>query len=80
MWACLTDRDLEALRHQVLQLAVVFTCSISQLSPGAYFLRRDLFPCIAKVQITISLSFDSLQRMMLLVTGHHIPRYPTLYF
>ncbi|KIK49428.1 hypothetical protein CY34DRAFT_69321 [Suillus luteus UH-Slu-Lm8-n1] len=39
----------EALRHQVLQLAVVFTCSISQLSPGAYFLRRDLFPCIAKV-------------------------------
>ncbi|KAG2076883.1 hypothetical protein BDR04DRAFT_630852 [Suillus decipiens] len=39
----------EALRHQVLQLAVLFTCSISQLSPGAYFLRRDLFPCIAKV-------------------------------
>ncbi|KAG1864749.1 hypothetical protein DFJ58DRAFT_867178 [Suillus subalutaceus] len=46
----LDDDDApEALRHQVLQLAVVFTCSISQLSPGAYFLRRDLFPCIAKV-------------------------------
>ncbi|KAG1783513.1 hypothetical protein EV702DRAFT_1053969 [Suillus placidus] len=43
------DDAPEALRHQVLQLAVVFTCSISQLSPGAYFLRRDLFPCIAKV-------------------------------
>lgn len=46
----LGDNDAsEALRHQVLQLAVVFMCSISQLSPGAYFLRRDLFPCIAKV-------------------------------
>ncbi|KAG2367783.1 hypothetical protein BDR07DRAFT_1469429 [Suillus spraguei] len=46
----LDDGDApEALRHQVLQLAVLFTCSISQLSPGAYFLRRDLFPCIAKV-------------------------------
>jgi hypothetical protein len=43
------DNAPEALRHQVLQLAVVFTCSINQLSPGAYFLRRDLFPCIAKV-------------------------------
>ncbi|KAG1757162.1 hypothetical protein EDB19DRAFT_1656167 [Suillus lakei] len=43
------DDAPETLRHQVLQLAVVFTCSISQLSPGAYFLRRDLFPCIAKV-------------------------------
>ncbi|KAG2156639.1 uncharacterized protein EDB93DRAFT_1127654 [Suillus bovinus] len=43
------DDAPEALRHQVLQLAVVFTCSISQLSPGAYFLRRDLFPCISKV-------------------------------
>ncbi|KAG1828100.1 hypothetical protein EV424DRAFT_1471326 [Suillus variegatus] len=43
------DRVFMALRHQVLQLAVVFMCSISQLSPGAYFLRRDLFPCIAKV-------------------------------
>ncbi|KAH9942957.1 hypothetical protein B0H21DRAFT_779789 [Amylocystis lapponica] len=35
-----------SLRHQVLQLAVIFVCGISQLSPGAYFLRRDLFPCI----------------------------------
>lgn len=53
MWTYLPDYVLEALRHQVLQLAVVFMCSISQLSPGAYFLRRDLFPCIAKVQITV---------------------------
>ncbi|KAG2128537.1 uncharacterized protein EDB93DRAFT_1268393, partial [Suillus bovinus] len=43
------DDAPEALRHQVLQLAVVFMCSISQLSPGAYFLPQDLFPCISKV-------------------------------
>lgn len=40
------------LKHQVLQLAVVFSCSISQLSPGAFLLRRDLFPAIASVRRT----------------------------
>ncbi|KAI0375187.1 hypothetical protein BV20DRAFT_934181 [Pilatotrama ljubarskyi] len=35
-----------SLRHEVLQMAVTFVCGISQLSPGAYFLRHDLFPCI----------------------------------
>ncbi|KAI9512521.1 hypothetical protein F5148DRAFT_973492 [Russula earlei] len=34
------------LRHEVLQLAVVFMCGINQLSPGAYLLRGDLFPAI----------------------------------
>ena len=38
------------LRHQVLQLAIVLVCGISQLSPGAYFLRRDLFPSIVMVR------------------------------
>ncbi|KAH9836940.1 uncharacterized protein C8Q71DRAFT_796412 [Rhodofomes roseus] len=37
------------IRHQVLQLAVIFVSGISQLSPGAYFLRRDLFPCIVTI-------------------------------
>ncbi|CDO72963.1 hypothetical protein BN946_scf185007.g17 [Trametes cinnabarina] len=27
-------------------MAVIFVCGIGQLSPGAYFLRHDLFPCI----------------------------------
>lgn len=40
------------LKHQVLQLAVVFSCSISQLSPGAFLLRRDLFPAITSVRTT----------------------------
>ncbi|KAI0654234.1 hypothetical protein C8Q70DRAFT_1048092 [Cubamyces menziesii] len=35
-----------SLRHEVLQMAVIFVCGISQLSPGAYFLRHDLFPSI----------------------------------
>lgn len=63
----------EALRHQVLQLAVVFTCSISQLSPGAYFLRRDLFPCIAKVIIspdTQRFTFEALLLLSVLANFH----------
>ncbi|KAK0481699.1 hypothetical protein IW261DRAFT_1562992 [Armillaria novae-zelandiae] len=35
-----------AIRHQILQLGLIFMCGISQLSPGAYFLRRNLFPSI----------------------------------
>ncbi|KAI5835984.1 hypothetical protein K523DRAFT_259495 [Schizophyllum commune Tattone D] len=37
---------LPAIRHQALQVALTFMCGISQLSPGAYFLRIDLFPAI----------------------------------
>ncbi len=40
---------LAGLRHEVLQLAVVFMCGINQLSPGAYLLRGDLFPAIISV-------------------------------
>ncbi|KAG1885479.1 hypothetical protein F4604DRAFT_103814 [Suillus subluteus] len=70
----LDDDDApEALRHQVLQLAVVFTCSISQLSPGAYFLRRDLFPCIAKVITspdTQRFTFEALLLLSILANFH----------
>lgn len=70
----LGDADApEALRHQVLQLAVVFTCSISQLSPGAYFLRRDLFPCIAKVITspdTQRFTFEALLLLSVLANFH----------
>ncbi|TFY70009.1 hypothetical protein EVJ58_g112 [Rhodofomes roseus] len=46
----LGDRNAPApIRHQVLQLAVILVSGISQLSPGAYFLRRDLFPCIVTI-------------------------------
>ena len=37
------------LRHRCLQAAVIYMCSIGQLSPGAYFLRQDLFGPIATV-------------------------------
>ncbi|KAJ7597517.1 hypothetical protein C8J56DRAFT_321871 [Mycena floridula] len=36
-----------SIRHQTIQLAVIFMCGVAQMSPGAYFLRRDLFPSIA---------------------------------
>lgn len=41
-----------AIRHQALQAALIYMCGIGQLSPGAYFLRRDLFPSIAVVRYT----------------------------
>ncbi|KAF8274147.1 hypothetical protein EI94DRAFT_1714828 [Lactarius quietus] len=43
----LGDDDAPAeLRHEVLQLAIIFMCGVNQLSPGAYLLREDLFPAI----------------------------------
>ncbi|KAG5353682.1 hypothetical protein C0989_003819 [Termitomyces sp. Mn162] len=35
-----------SIRHQGLQIALIYMCSIGQLSPGAYFLRCDLFSSI----------------------------------
>ncbi|KAF8846038.1 hypothetical protein BDN67DRAFT_12014 [Paxillus ammoniavirescens] len=43
------DRAPASIRHQALQLAVIYTCSINQLSPGAYLLRKDLFPSIVNL-------------------------------
>ncbi|KAF9225457.1 hypothetical protein BS17DRAFT_599432 [Gyrodon lividus] len=40
------DSAPASIRHQVLQIAVIYTCSVNQLSPGAYLLRRDLFPSV----------------------------------
>lgn len=38
------------MKHRVLQLAIVFACSINQLSPGAYLLRKNFFPPLVKVR------------------------------
>ncbi|KAI5898035.1 uncharacterized protein SCHCODRAFT_02487077 [Schizophyllum commune H4-8] len=50
---CLSSTDARfiaaAIRHQALQVALTFMCGISQLSPGAYFLRIDLFPAITTI-------------------------------
>ena len=40
---------LAEMKHKVLQLALTFASGINQLSPGAYLLRRDLFPAITNV-------------------------------
>ncbi|KAH9486507.1 Armadillo-like helical domain-containing protein 3 [Psilocybe cubensis] len=34
------------LRHQAVQLGLIFMCGVGQLSTGAYFLRRNFFPSI----------------------------------
>ncbi|TFK30905.1 hypothetical protein FA15DRAFT_37443 [Coprinopsis marcescibilis] len=41
------DNTPVEMRSQALQLGLVFACSISQLSPGAFFLQRNLYPAIA---------------------------------
>jgi hypothetical protein len=40
-------------RQQALELGLVFVCSISQLSPGAYFLRRNMFPAIVNASVSL---------------------------
>ncbi|OCH94681.1 hypothetical protein OBBRIDRAFT_788932 [Obba rivulosa] len=60
-------------RHAVLQLAVILVCGISQLSPGAYFLRRDLFPCIVAIITcpeTERYTFEAVLLLSLLANFH----------
>ena len=38
------------LKHTALQLALGLVAGLAQLSPGAYFLRMDLFPAIVDVR------------------------------
>ena len=41
------------LKHAALQLALVLVAGLAQLSPGAYFLRTDLFPAVVDVRRTL---------------------------
>ncbi|OBZ78701.1 putative glycine dehydrogenase (decarboxylating), mitochondrial [Grifola frondosa] len=62
-----------SLRHGALQLAVIFVCGISQLSPGAYFLRRDLFPSIVSLVTspeTEQFTFEAVLLLALLANFH----------
>ena len=48
---CICDRAASPeLKHSALQLALVLVSGLGQLSPGAYFLRTDLFPVIVDVR------------------------------
>ncbi|KDQ63275.1 hypothetical protein JAAARDRAFT_147418 [Jaapia argillacea MUCL 33604] len=61
------------LRHQALQLAIVFMCGVNQLSPGAYFLRLDLFPSICtliKSPETRSFTFEAVALLSILANFH----------
>ncbi|KAI0052510.1 hypothetical protein FA95DRAFT_1675192 [Auriscalpium vulgare] len=61
------------LRHDVLQLVIIFMCGINQLSPGAYFLRRDMFPAIVsftKGPETGRFAFEALLLLGLLANFH----------
>ncbi|KAI0308151.1 hypothetical protein B0F90DRAFT_1807431 [Multifurca ochricompacta] len=70
----LSDDDAPAdLRHEVLQLAIVFMCGINQLSPGAYLLRKDLSPAIISIirgRETGRFTFEALLLLALLSNFH----------
>lgn len=61
------------LRHEVLQLAIVFMCGVNQLSPGAYLLREDLTPAIVAMirgPETARFTFEALLLLALLSNFH----------
>ncbi|TFK77362.1 hypothetical protein BDN72DRAFT_910444 [Pluteus cervinus] len=70
----LGDNDAPArTRHQALQLALTFVCAVSQLSPGAYFLRRDLYPSIVmfiKCPATEQFTFEAVLFLAVLANFH----------
>ncbi|KAF9459825.1 hypothetical protein BDZ94DRAFT_989519 [Collybia nuda] len=70
----LADEEAPAVvRHQALQTALIYMCGIGQLSPGAYFLRRDLFPSIAifiKSRATEQFAFEAILLQAILANFH----------
>ncbi|KAJ6575294.1 hypothetical protein B0H19DRAFT_1128072 [Mycena capillaripes] len=76
----LPDPDLPVeIRHQVLQFALIFMCGVGQLSPGAYFLRRDLFPSIVsfiKAPETEIYTFEAILLISLLANFHKSKQNP----
>jgi hypothetical protein len=47
----LLKQSTESNRSRAIEVGLVFMCSIDQLSPGAYFLRRDFLQGTCKVSI-----------------------------
>ncbi|KAL0068683.1 hypothetical protein AAF712_004399 [Marasmius tenuissimus] len=63
----------EHVQHQALQLALVFMCGVGQLSPGAYFLRKDLFPSLVsfmKAPETERYTFEACLLLAILANFH----------
>ncbi|KAJ7446477.1 hypothetical protein B0H11DRAFT_1745875 [Mycena galericulata] len=76
----LADPEVPAdIRHQILQLALIFMCGVGQLSPGAYFLRRDLFPSIVsfiKAPETEIYTFEAILLLSVLANFHKSKQNP----
>ncbi|KAJ7631175.1 hypothetical protein FB45DRAFT_917728 [Roridomyces roridus] len=78
----LANEDIPVdIRHQVLQLALIFMCGVGQLSPGAYFLRRDLYPSIVsfiKAPETEIYTFEAILLLAVLANFHKSKQNPYL--
>ncbi|KAJ7808228.1 hypothetical protein B0H14DRAFT_2870596 [Mycena olivaceomarginata] len=69
----------ESLPDADLDLALIFMCGVGQLSPGAYFLRRDLFPSIVtfiKAPETEVFTFEAILLLSLLANFHKSKQNP----
>ncbi|KAJ7293157.1 hypothetical protein C8J57DRAFT_1268248 [Mycena rebaudengoi] len=67
------------IRHQALQFALIFMCGVGQLSPGAYFLRCDLFPSIVsfiKAPETEQFTFEAVLLLSVLANFHKSKQNP----
>ncbi|KAJ3516078.1 hypothetical protein NLJ89_g1346 [Agrocybe chaxingu] len=61
------------VRHKVLQLALMYMCRSSQLSTGAYFLRRDFFSSVASLATapeTEEYTFEGILFLAILANYH----------
>ncbi|KAJ7751293.1 hypothetical protein DFH07DRAFT_745670 [Mycena maculata] len=78
--ASVADSDVPVdIRHQILQLALIFMCGVGQLSPGAYFLRRDLYPSIVafiKAPETEIYTFEAILLLSVLANFHKSKQNP----
>ncbi|KAF8528087.1 hypothetical protein BU17DRAFT_38749 [Hysterangium stoloniferum] len=60
-------------KHRVLQLVLIFMCGVKQLSPGAYFLRRNLYPSLVSLILspqTQPFTFETTLSLCLLSNFH----------
>ncbi|KAJ3984581.1 hypothetical protein F5890DRAFT_1460981 [Lentinula detonsa] len=58
-------------RHLALQLALIFMCGVGQLSPGAYFLRIDMYPSITHFMKSLKqFSFEAALLLSILANFH----------
>jgi len=78
---CISDgAATPGLKHAALQLALVLVAGLTQLSPGAYFLRMDLFPAIVDVSVFFCDVISRPNSSLPFITDHPRNRHSKIHF